>query len=220
MLKLGEKREAQRIVLREAVPPKPAVKKGKTIVTPATDGEPEAFILMAPITLAMRRRAQAAMRRMLPEGESVAELDADTLFDLSEVASRELIRLGAIEWGGIGDADGKPVALTPDRDTRFRTANAPDRPTGTIDQLLDDEAIFEKLDRDYVMPDAQRRTEKNASSASPAGTGEAATRANATASSAAAAKKAKMRRKTAAARSARTPKTRSKPKKPKASGRS
>ena len=202
MLKLGAKREPQRIVLMAA--------NGK---------EPEAWVLLMPITGAMRRRSQSAMRRMIA-GRDIDELDNDAIWDLSELASRELIRLGIVDWGGIFDADGKPVVLTPDRETRFATANDPNRPTGTIDQLLEEDDLFEKLDAEYVVPDAKRRAEKNGLSASPAGTGGAGTRGKGTASSAAGAKTAKTRRKTAAARNARTSSTRSRPKKPKASGRS
>jgi len=202
MLKLGAKKESQRIVLCEA-----------------SGDEPEAFIVMAPIEPSMRRRALRATRLML-ERVGVSEttdLDGDLLGDAGEVVSRELIRLGAIEWGGIGETiDGEDVALplTPDRETRMRTANAPDRPTGTIDQLLADEAIFARLDEEYVRPDAIRRAEKNGSSASPNGTGEAGMPAKTTAGSAA------RRRPGAAAKSAHTAKTPSRPKRAKAPGKS
>jgi hypothetical protein len=196
----------------------------------ANGKEPEAWVRMMPITGPMRRRSQTAMRRMIA-GREFDELDNDAIFDLSEVASRELIRLGIVEWGGIFDAKGKAVELTPDRETRFATANDPNRPTGTIDQLLEEEDLFEKLDAEYVVPDAKRRAEKNGLSASPAGTGEAATRGKGTASSAAGAKgtagKRKLRSRgrkrppdAPAASNARTSNTRSKAKKRKASGRS
>lgn len=203
MLKLGQKKEPQRIVLRAA-----------------QGGEPEAFIVMAPITPAMRRRAQTAVRRLLSEVDHIDEIDVDTLGDVAETVSRELVRLGAIEWGGIGGGDDEPIELTPDRETRLKTANDPNRPTGTIDLLLEDEEIFERLDTEYIVPDARRRAEKNGSSASPTGTGEAGTPANGTASSPAAAKRRRTASRKAGAKNAPTPRTRSKAKKPKTSGRS
>lgn len=203
MLKLGQKPEPKRIVLKAA--------EGK---------EPEAYVVMAPITAAMRRRAQGVVRRLVAGVDDIEDIDADTLGDAGEAASRELIRLGMIEWGGIGDANGKPLELTPDRDTRMKTANAPERPEGTVDLLLADEEIFAKLDADYVRPDAVRIAEKNGLSASPTGTGEAATRGKGTASSHAAARKRGAASRKAAAKTAPTPKRRSRPKPAKASGRS
>lgn len=208
MLKLGEKREARRIVLREAVG------------VEGEDGfEPEAFIVMAPIEPRMRRRALRAARRIAEASGAVDAdaIDADLLGDMAEIISAELIRLGAIEWGGIGETvNGEDVVLplTPDRETRFRTANQPDRPTGTIDALLADEEIFYRLDGEYVRPDALRRAEKNGSSGSPNGISTGATPGKGTASSA-----ARPKRK-AAAKPARTKSTSSRRTKAKASGKS
>lgn len=216
MLVLGQKKEPLRLVLREQV--------GK----PGRKGyEPEAYIVLAPITPAMRRRAGNAARRLLGPVEDIEAVDFDLLADVAEAGSRELIRLGALEWGGIGDESGKPLDLTPDRETRFATANATDRPTGTIDQLLDDFELFARIEAEYVRPDSLRRAEKNGSSASPNGTGEAATRARTTASShvglAAPTKptggRAARKAKTRAAASARTASTRSRAKRAKGSGK-
>lgn len=215
MLVLGHKKEPQRIVLRAAVPSAPAVRKGKTIVTPATDGEPEAFVVMAPITPAMRRRAQRASRRQLGEVADFADLDIDRLYDAGETATREIVRLGMIEWGGFGDAAGNPLELTPDRETRFATANDPKRAEGTIDLLLAEDEIVERIEAVYVAPDALRRAEKNASFASQNGTGGAAKPGKTTAGSRAARKA-----KPSAARNARTSSTRSKPKRAKRPGKS
>lgn len=202
MLKLGGKQETQRIVLREA-----------------SGDEPEAFIVMAPIEPKMRRRSLRAARRGIEQSgvATAEEIDADLMGDLGEIISLELIRLGAIEWGGIGetvDGEDVPLPLTPDRETRLRTANQADRPTGTIDALLADEALFNLLDEKYVRPDALRRAEKNGSSGSPNGISTEATPGNATASSAA---KPKRR---AAAKPVRTRSTSSRQTKAKASGKS
>lgn len=202
MFVLGEKKEPQKIVLREAV----KAAKGRK-------AEPESFVIMAPVTKPMRRRAMIAARRVTGPVASFDEITPVVLLDAADAASRELIRLGMLDWGGIGDADGKPVALTPDRDTRLSTANDADRPTGTIDLLLDDVDVLELIERQYAAPDNARQAEKNALSASPNGTGGAATRAKTTAGLPA---NRKTRR--AAAKSARTVKTPSKAKRAKGSG--
>lgn len=206
MLQLANPAGLQRIVLQAAVPPSPE----------NPDGESEAFVVMAPITAAMRRRALRATRRFLTESEieSTQDLSADQAGDLGEFVAKELIRLGMVEWGGIGDADKNALDLTPDRDTRFATANEKDRPTGTIDLLLNDEDVVNKIDGLYVLPDALRRAEKNGLSGSRSGTGTGATPAKTTARLA-----ARPRRK-AAAKNARTAKTSSKRKPAKASGKS
>ncbi|HVM38292.1 MAG TPA: hypothetical protein VM265_07895 [Sphingomicrobium sp.] len=175
---------------------------------PANDDGEAAWVVLAPITPAMRRRAHRAARRLLGDidPESITDAELDRLVDAGEAASRELIRLGVVEWGGMVGEDGEPFALTPDRETRLESANEPDRPQGTIDLLLADEEAFDLLDAAYVRPDAERRAEKNGLSASPSGTGEAATADKDIASSAAPAKPTGASR-TAAAKSARTRKT-------------
>jgi hypothetical protein len=189
MLKISKAPDAVRVVLREA-----------------QGDEPEAFVLFDPITPKMRRRALAVARTELTAaGVEYGDLDPLQLRDVGDLVSAELIRMGVREWGGIGDAAGQLLALTPDQATRIRTAAASDRPKGTIDDLLADEDIFDKLEAGYVLPDAQRRAEKNALSGSPNGISAAATPGNATASLA-----AKPKRK-AAAPNAPTKSTRSKP---------
>ena len=208
--------EPQRIVLRAAIEARPAVKKGRKVVEPAVAAEPEAYVVMAPITPAMRRRAQGAIRRYAAAAEiaNLEDMTADQLGDMSELLSIELTRLGVQEWGGIGDEDGQTLDVTPDRDTRFRTANDEGRPTGTVDLLLADVQAFGILDELYVRADAHRLAEKNGLSALPTGTGKAATRAKTIARLPATPKRR------AAAKSAHTGSTPRKPKRPKASGRS
>lgn len=214
MLILGQKKEPQRIVLRAAVPPTRAVRKAGKIVTPATEGEPEAHVVMAPITSAMRRRANHAYKRQLGDYSDPSELDLDRMLDATEAYAFELVRLGMVGWGGIGDAGGEPVALTPDRETRFKTAKDDDRPTGTIDQLLADEEVFELIAGAYARPDMQRQAEKNGFAASPSGTGGAATRGSATASS-----RAARAAKRNGAKNARTASTRSRPRRARPPGK-
>jgi hypothetical protein len=200
MLTIGKAPEAVRVVLREA--------QGK---------DPEAFVLLDPITPKLRRRAlRVASREMVAAGvDKFADLNPEQQRDVGDLVSFELIRLGAREWGGIGDESGQPVALTPDQATRLRTATDLDRPTGTIDALLHDEVEFAKLDAGYVMPDSLRLAEKNASSGSPNGTSVAATPGKDTATCRAGSRKGR-----SAAKNAPTRKTRSTRTKAKRSGKS
>lgn len=175
-----------------------------------------AFVVLAPITPKMRRRALRSVRQILTTEnvDSTSAADENLLGDIGEAVSRQLIRMGAKDWAGIGDENDEPLPLTPDQATRIRTANDDDRPTGTIDLLLADEDIFNALDEGYVRPDAVRRMEKNGLSGSPNGTSAGATPAKTTADSAA------TRKKTGAAKSAPTKNTPRRPKPAKASGKS
>lgn len=175
-----------------------------------------AFVVFDPITPMMRRRALRAVREMLAaEGvASSADADVDLLGDIGEKVSRELIRMGARDWGGIGDEDDNPLDLTPPQATRLKTVNDPERPTGSIDLLLADEAIFEQLDAEYVRPDAIRRAEKNALSLSPNGTSAGATPGSNTVDSAA------KRKPRGGAKAAPTKRTRSRQTKAKRPGKS
>lgn len=180
----------------------------------AQGDEPESFVILDPITPAMRRRAYRAVRAMLERQGITDTSDPDVRGDMGEKVSCELIRMGLKEWHGIGDEHRQPIALTPDQATRLRTANDPDRPTGTIDAALADVFFFGVVDAGYVLADANRLAEKNELSGSPAGTSSGATPAKTTAALAA------KRKKTAAARNARTRNTRSRPKKATASSKS
>lgn len=187
------------------------LEKRSQIVVPLVAGsgkEPGVSVTFDPVTPAMRRRAFRAWSRKLEELgiAEVDEADADTLGDLHEMMSRELMRMALASWQGIADAGGKPLEPTPDQATRLRTVNDPERPTGTIDDVLANEEIFAACDLGFLKPEALRYSEKNASSASPNGTSARATRGNATASSRAS------RKVRAGAKSARTVSKRSKPK--------
>jgi hypothetical protein len=91
-----------------------------------------AFIVLDPITPKMRRRVFKMYREALVQAgvdpvelAKGATLDPDLVGDLGELISVELIRMGAREWGGIGDADDNPLPMTPDQATRMRTATDP-----------------------------------------------------------------------------------------------
>lgn len=183
----------------------------------AQGDDPAAVVVLVPITQPMRRRALGAARRYLQsiDVSPTDGIEGDLLLDVSEEVSRELMRLGIADIEGIVDeVTGEPFTVTPDLATRLRTAGDQDRPKGTVDDLLADDRVFEKLDADYVMPDARRRTEKNVLSGSPNGTSTAATPGSDTANF-----RAKPTRK-AGAGNARTKSTRSKATKAKGSGRS
>jgi hypothetical protein len=190
----------------------------RVTIKEAQGDDPAAVVILVPIEPKMRRRALGAARRLLDgmgvEYTAVQE-DEDLMVDVSEEIGRELMRLGIVGIEGIvAEETGEPFELTPDRETRLRTAADKDRPTGTIDDLLADESVLELLDAGYVIPDAKRRAEKNALSGSPDGTSKGATPGKGTANLAA------KRKRRAGAKAARTRNTRSKPTKAKASGTS
>jgi hypothetical protein len=110
----------------------------------AQGDEQGAFVTLAPIEPKMRRRAMGAARRLLEKmGADPAEsgIEGDLLLDVSEEVSRELMRLGIVSIEGIFDDVRRAGAAGADArpETRLRTASDPDRPTGTIDDLLADD---------------------------------------------------------------------------------
>lgn len=175
---------------------------GKVILIPdPTDETKSVWVEVIPINRAIRRRARRAAFRHL-EGRDLKALEQEDLEDFGEAFSYELLRLVIVAWGGVLEPEGgddAPVAeITPSHDVRMRTSTKADRPTGSIDDFLGMEAVFETADRLVVMPFVERDKEKNALSASPSGTGEAATQAKTIAGSPATRKTA------SAAKSART----------------
>lgn len=141
-----------------------------------------ASIDLAPAT----PRIMAAGRRAVREA---MDSDADLAPDIAALIFTEGVLVEAITgWKGIGDADGKAVALSPE----------------TVLQVLADPYIFGKLEAEYVHPISRREMEKNASAVSSAGTSAAATAGKTTAGSRAATKRRRKGQPTAA----NTPKTR------------
>jgi hypothetical protein len=174
----------------------------------ATKKEPAVRVRLLPVAPWMRRRASRLATAEMGE-EKFADLDVVRQRDAGDRYSFELLRLGIVAWEGVGDAAGKPVAVSPPPEVRKATYDAADRPTGTVDAFLAIPEMLEAGDRLYVMPDVLRGQEKNGSSASPNGTGEAGTRAPATAKKSAGKKKAGAATnvRTGATRSGRTPRT-------------
>ena len=68
--------------------------------------------------------------------------------------AKALARLAILDWDGVGDMDGAPLAVSPD----------------AVDALLDVFALFEAFQLEYVTPGLQLEQEKNASASSPSGT--------------------------------------------------
>jgi hypothetical protein len=158
---------------------------------PANGEVPAVRVQFRPIGI----KAVRAARRAIGVALGVDPEDIETAGD---EMSRELMRAGILEWEGIGDSEGNPIAVTP----------------STIEMFITDTRTFEAADRVYIDPWVAKDLEKNVSSVSPAGTGEAATRVKGTA------KRSAPRPKRAAAKAARTPRTSRKPKAGSASGKS
>lgn len=118
------------------------------------------------ITRPMKRRAQAEAAKLLPAAESDGSpLDPLDAADAGDAYTASIIRQGIIAWAGIGDADGKVLAVSPE----------------AIELFIDDEDLFRAADREYVTPNVLADVEKNGLSASPNGIGAAATQASDTA---------------------------------------
>ncbi|MGN6270863.1 MAG: hypothetical protein ACTHM0_13345 [Sphingomonas sp.] len=172
----------------------------------AVGSDPAVRIQFAPIGPAAVRAARRAVATALGVNPDDVETAGDAM-------SRELLQRGIIGWEGIGDHEGATTAPTRDTLVRDEDGKIVEIVPGTISLFLSDPAHFEWADQIYVVPWVMRDLEKNGSSASPGGTGQAGTQASGTASSA-----AKPGRR--AAKRARTSKTSRKATKARASGRS
>lgn len=96
-------------------------------------------------------------------------VDPDDNEAAGDAMSAELIARGIVNWQGVGDSDGNPVAVTP----------------ATVRLFVADPDLFEAADIVYVWPWVLRDREKNVSAPSPDGTLAGATAGNAIATSAA-----------------------------------
>jgi len=125
---------------------------------PAIGKDPAVQVLFAPVTRSMKRRAAAAARTLLPDlPDDLQGADAATVGDFIDAVSRETVRLGILgggQWKGVGDANRKPVPVTPEN----------------VDLFLQDEEMLEAADRLYLVPDAARAREGNGSAQSSNGT--------------------------------------------------
>lgn len=108
---------------------------------------PAVRVRFAPIGIKAVRAARRAVAKALA-------IDVDDIEEAGDELSRELLRRGILEWEGVGDADGKPVAVSPD----------------TIALFMADPTCFEAADRVYVRPWSDRELEKNGFAGSRNGT--------------------------------------------------
>lgn len=120
---------------------------------------PGVRVEVEPISVASMLIAREAVAAILAPGDEVDDADPREVNARASVALvRALCRRGIRRWEGVGDADGNPVAVSPE----------------TIDRLLDVWPVYDALDGLYVTPALRRGAEKNASASSPAGTSAAA----------------------------------------------
>ena len=162
-----------------------------------------AQVLFARIDRAMMRRARRAAVAVVGKGEPASgDDDIAAIEELGDAFSEALLIEGVKDWRDVAISvkGGVHEALPFSRDN--------------LALLLRDPVIFDAFDAAYVVPFVTREREKNASAASPSGTGEAVTRASGTASSPAKPKQ------TGAAKAALTGSRRRSSRKAKASGKS
>ena len=103
-------------------------------------------VRVEPLTTALMVAARSDPAvRTLPEGTSDDEI--------AVIFGKVLAERAILDWEGVGDADGIPVAVTPEG----------------IAALLDIWPIFEKFQMGYVAKALELESEKNASAPSPIG---------------------------------------------------
>ncbi|MGY9046971.1 MAG: hypothetical protein ACKVKF_07875 [Rhodobacterales bacterium] len=110
------------------------------------DLAPGLRLLVGPLTTALMvsARADAAIEAMP---------DTATTEELALAMAKAVARRAVLDWEGVGDAEGEPVAVTPDR----------------IDALLEIWPVFEAFQTQYVARGLILDAEKNASALSPTG---------------------------------------------------
>lgn len=122
---------------------------------------PGVRVEVEPISVASMLIAREAVAAILaPSDETEGEDPREVNARASVALVHALCRRGIRRWEGVADADGNPVAVSPE----------------TIDRLLDVWSVYDALDGLYVTPALRRGAEKNASASSPAGTSAAAPR--------------------------------------------
>ena len=129
---------------------------------PGADDDPRPFLLpgvrvrFAPIGPKAFRAAGQACVKVLTSAEEGAEPDNE---EASDAIAREVIVRGIVEWEGIGDEDGEPLAVSDAAKAAF----------------IGDARTFLAAEAAYVTPFLLRDAEKNGSAGSPPGTGTKAT---------------------------------------------
>lgn len=150
-------------------------------VIPADGDTPAVRVKLRPIGRAAARDARDAALA----SAGIAETDAALYNDRVAMA---LIRACLIDWQGVGDADGVPVAVSPE----------------TVAAFLDHPGVLERLTEAFVAPWLARELEKNGFAGSPNGISTRVTPAPTTAASPAGATKKARAGKTKTAKPART----------------
>jgi len=107
---------------------------------------PGVRLKLRPLTTALMvsARADPVVEALPPEA---------TTEELALAMAKAVARLAILEWEGVGDADGRPVGVTPEG----------------IDALLEIWPAFEAFQGSYVAKGLLLEQEKNASSPSPTG---------------------------------------------------
>lgn len=108
-------------------------------------------LLVAPMTSAVMMAVRSDLAGKPPAQGQVDEWHVALV---KAIAARTIL-----DWEGIGDADGNPVAVTPEG----------------IDALMDLHRVFAEFDAQVVAPYLAVQAEKKGSSPSPSGTSEGAT---------------------------------------------
>ncbi|CCW20162.1 hypothetical protein EBBID32_45330 [Sphingobium indicum BiD32] len=117
------------------------------------------FVPIGRVALRNARRAAAtAIGSALPDDDD-APLPIDLIEQAGDILSESLLMAGIDDWRGVGDSDGNPVTVTPERLAIF----------------LADPIRFERLDEVYVRPFVMKELEKNGSSPLPNGISAGAT---------------------------------------------
>ena len=109
-------------------------------------------VLVAPLTTALMVSARADP---LIEGLPAASSQEDMALAMAKAVARRAV----LEWDGVGDEDGNPIAVSPDG----------------IDALLEIWPVFEAFQAQYVARGLMLDQEKNASAPSPTGPSAGAT---------------------------------------------
>ena len=109
-------------------------------------------VLVAPLTTALMVAARAdPALSALPETANTE--------DMALAMAKSVARLAILEWDGVGDEEGQPLALSPEG----------------IDALLEIWPVFEAFQAHYVARGLMLDAEKNASAPSPTGPSAGAT---------------------------------------------
>jgi len=121
--------------------------------------EPRWLELLPGVRLKLRPLTTALMVAARADPAVEAMPPAATPEDVALAMAKAVARLAILEWEGIGDAEGRPLPVSPD----------------AVDALLDLWPAFEAYQAQYVARGLMLDAEKNASAPSPTGPSAGAT---------------------------------------------